>query len=76
MLRERRRGGVTFRSDQDGRHRYFLQRRRSVRRTDYMKTSVFARVFCEPFRSILFDVLDRPQFPVHIVAWHQYIPVA
>jgi hypothetical protein len=37
---------------------------------------VFARIFRKPFRSILFDVLDSPEFPVHIVAWHPHIPMA
>jgi hypothetical protein len=41
-----------------------------------VKTSVFARIFRKPFRSILFDVLDSPELPVHIVAWHQHIPIA
>jgi hypothetical protein len=41
-----------------------------------VETSVLARILRKSFRTILFDVLDRPQFPVHIVAWYQYIPVA
>jgi hypothetical protein len=47
---------VAFRNHHHRRHRYLLPRRRAIRCANQEKTSVFARIFRKPLRSILFDV--------------------
>ncbi len=57
MLRDRGCCCIAFRDHHHRSQRYFLQRRRPVRRSDHVETCVFARILCKPFGSILLDVL-------------------